>query len=266
MAAPTIALRLLGWVYSLTIGALVLAPIAIVGLVSLTPSQVFEIPSGEMSLRWYRQLLQMNELWPAVWLSTQIALLTTLFSLGIGTLFALALIRGRFPGREALLVFALSPMMLPGVVIAISMLFAFRSAGLRDSYASLLLAHVVITLPYVVRILYAGLSTFNFAMIEAAQTLGYSYPRALWHVLIPIIFPSFLTGRLFAFLASFDNYALALFLGDFANVTLPVQMLKYIESAADPSLAAISALMVVLTIVVIVTAERLVGMRRLLGD
>jgi putative spermidine/putrescine transport system permease protein len=266
MTASATAWKLLGWAYALATATLILAPIAIVGLVSLTSSQVFEIPSGEVSLQWYRRLLQMHELWPAVWLSAQVALSTTLASLVIGTLLALGLIRGRFPGRNALLVFALSPMMLPGVVIAISMLYAFRGAGLRDSYVSLMLSHVVITLPYVVRILYSGLSMFNFAMIDAAQTLGYSYSRALWHVLIPIIFPSFLTGGLFAFLASFDNYALALFLGDFANVTLPVQMLKYIESAADPSLAAISTLMVTLTILIIVTAERLVGMRRLLGD
>ena len=266
MPGSIFAWKIIGWSYVLAITGLILAPIVVIGLVSLTPTQVFEIPSDGLSLQWYRQLVVMEELWPAVWLSAQIALLTTTFSLVIGTLLALGLIRGRFPGRGALLVFALSPMMLPGVVIAISMLFAFRGAGLRDSYLSLLIGHVVITLPYVVRILYAGLSMFNFAMIEAAQTLGYSYPRALWHVLIPIIFPAFVTGGMFAFLASFDNYALALFLGDYANVTLPVQMLKYIEAAADPSLAAVSVLLVALTVLVIVCAERLVGMRRLLGS
>ena len=119
--------------------------------------------------------------------------------------------------------------------------------------------------PEVVRILYGGLSLFDFAMIDAAQTLGCSYPRALWHVLVPVIFPSFLTGGMFAFLASMDNYALALFMGDVDNVTLPVQMLKYIESAADPSLAAIAASMVVLPVLVLVSAERLVGTRRLVA-
>ncbi len=257
--------RIPGHLYLAAIAILMLAPVIIVVLVSLSPTPVFELPTGAASLQWYRQLLVLDGLWPAVRLSLQIAGLTTLVSLLLGGLFTLGLVRGRFPGRNGLLVFVLSPMMLPGVVIGIAMLFAFRGIGLRDSYVSLMIAHVVITLPYVVRILYGGLSLFQFDMIDAAQTLGCSYPRALWRVLMPNLFPSILTGGMFAFLASMDNYALALFMGDVRNVTLPVQLLKYIESAADPSLAAISTVMVALTMLVIVLAERLVGLRRLVG-
>jgi putative spermidine/putrescine transport system permease protein len=257
--------RIPGYLYLAFISVLMLAPVIIVVLVSLSPTPVFEIPAGAASLQWYRKLLVLDGLWPAVRLSVQVAGLTTMISLMLGGLFALGLIRGRFPGRNGLLVFVLSPMMLPGVVIGIAMLFAFRGIGLRDSYASLMISHVVITIPYVVRILYGGLSLFEFDMIDAAQTLGCSYPRALWRVLTPNIFPSVLTGGMFAFLASMDNYALALFMGDVRNVTLPVQLLKYIESAADPSLAAISTVMVTLTLLVIILAERLVGLRRLVG-
>jgi putative spermidine/putrescine transport system permease protein len=257
--------RVLGYAYLAAICAFMLAPIVTVLLVSFTPSPVFDIPTGDFSLRWYRKLAELDELWPAVRLSVQIAGLTTLASLVLGTLCALGILRGRFPGRDGLLVFVLSPMMLPGVVMGIAMLLAFRGWGLRDGYVSLLLAHVVITLPYVVRVIYGALVLFDFTMIDAARTLGYSHGRALWQVLVPNIFPSFLTAGMFAFLASLDNYALALFLGDVHNVTLPIQILKYLDRASDPSIAAIAAIMVALTGLILVVAERLVGARRLVG-
>ena len=165
----------------------------------------------------------------------------------LGTLCALGILRGRFPGRDGLLVFVLSPMMLPGVVLGIAMLVAFRGIGLVDGYRSLILAHVVITLPYVVRVLYAAFVLFDFTMIDAARTLGFSHARALWQVLVPNVLPSFATAAMFAFLASVDNYALALFLGDVRNITLPIQILNYLDRASDPSVAAIATLMVLFT-------------------
>jgi len=254
-----------GALYLLLICAFMLAPIVVVLLVSFSPSPVFDIPTGDFSLRWYRNLAELPELWPAVRLSVQIAGLAAFASLLLGTLCALGILRGRFPGRDGLLVLVLSPMMLPGVVLGIAMLIAFRGWGLRDGYASLMLAHVVITLPYVVRVIYGALVLFDFTMIDAARSLGCSHGRALWQVMVPNLFPSFLTAGMFAFLTSLDNYALALFLGDVHNVTLPIQILKYLDRASDPSIAAIATIMVALTVLVLVTAERLVGARRLVG-
>lgn len=260
-----IALNVAGHAYLAAICIFMLAPIAVVLLVSFSPTPVFDIPTSEFSLQWYRKLPEMYGLWPAVRLSVEVAGIATLMSLVLGTLCALGILRGRFPGRNGLLVFVLSPMMLPGVVLGIAMLIAFRRIGLVDGYPSLILAHVVITLPYVVRVLYAAFVLFDFTMIDAARTLGYSHGRALWHVLVPNVFPSFLTAGMFAFLTSLDNYALALFLGDVRNVTLPIQILNYLDRASDPSIAAIATIMVALTAMILVIAERLVGTRRLVG-
>jgi len=258
-------LRVLGHAYLAFVSLLMLAPIAVVVAVSFSPTPVFDLPTGGASLQWYRKLTELPGLWDSVRLSVQVASIATACSLLLGTLCALGILRGRFPGREGLLTFALSPMMLPGIVLGIAMLTAFRAVGLVDGYASLVLAHIVITLPYIVRVLYATLSLFDFTMIDAARSLGCSYPRALWRVLVPNVAPSFVTAGMFAFLTSMDNYALALFLGDVRNVTLPIQILNYLDRAADPSVAAIATLMVVLTVLILVAAERLVGTRRLMG-
>ncbi len=257
--------RILGYGYLAVVCAFMLAPIAVVLAVSFSPTPVFDLPTGGASLQWYRKLADLPGLWDSVRLSVEVAGIATACSLLLGTLCALGVLRGRFPGRDGLLVFVLSPMMLPGVVLGIAMLITFRAIGLVDGYPSLILAHVVITLPYVVRVLYAAFVLFDFTMIDAARSLGYSHAQALWRVLVPNVLPSFVTAGMFAFLTSVDNYALALFLGDVRNITLPIQILNYLDRASDPSVAALATLMVAFTVLILVAAERLVGARRLIG-
>ena len=156
-----------------------------------------------------------------------------------------------------------SPLMLPGLVLGIAFLQAARGAGLRDAYTTLLIAHVVITMPFVMRTVLASLAHFDFAMVDAARTLGYSYPRALWKVLVPNILPGFVSGALFAFIASFDNYPVSIFLVDVRTKTLPIQLLNQLEMSPDPTVAAASALLILGTIIALIICDRLVGLRRM---
>ena len=148
-------------------------------------------------------------------------------------------------------------------IVGVALLSMLRELGLRDAYASLLIGHVVITLPYVTRTVLASLTLFDFTLIDAARTLGYSPPRALIRVMVPVLSPAFLTSGLFAFLASLDNYPISIFLVDARNKTLPTLMLQYLEENPDPTIAAISSGLILLTIVVLLVADRLVGLRRL---
>ena len=198
-----------------------------------------------------------------MWTSIEIAALSTAVALVLGTLAAIALVRGQVPGRETVITFLISPLMLPGLVIGIAMLEGFRAAGLREVWASLMVAHVVITLPYVVRTVLAALSLFDFTLLDAARTLGLTYPVAVMRVLVPSLGPAFLTSGLFAFLASMDNYPISIFFTDAWTKTLPIQMLQYVEERPDPTVAAISALLIGLAIVALVIGDRLVGLRRL---
>lgn len=251
------------WTVTALVVLTLIAPLVITLAVSVSASAVFNLPPPALSTRWYERTFTLRELWPSVRLSLEIALLSTAISLVLGTLCAIAIARGTFPGKTALVTFMVSPLMMPGLVVGVAILQALRQVGLRDAYASLLIGHIVITLPYVTRTVLASLSLFDFTLIEAARTLGCSYPKALLKVMVPVLAPAFLTSGLFAFLASMDNYPISIFLVDARHKTLPILMLQYLEENPDPTIAAISSGLIILTIVVLLVADRLVGLRRL---
>ncbi|MEO0764675.1 MAG: ABC transporter permease [Pseudomonadota bacterium] len=238
-------------------------PIVITLAASFTSSPVYTLPPPEWSLRWYQSLRQRSGLWDAVTLSLNLAVVSTVLSLILGTLAAIAVTRGSFRGREAIATFTVSPLMMPGLVVGVALLQFFREIGLRDAYISLLLGHIVITLPFVMRTLLASMAAFDFSLVDAARTLGLSYPRAILQVLMPNLAPAYLTGGLFAFLASMDNYPISIFLTDARNKTLPIKMLQYLEEQPDPSLAAMSSGLILLACVVLIIGSRTVGLNRM---
>jgi putative spermidine/putrescine transport system permease protein len=251
------------WIVATVAVVFLLAPLAITVAVAFGDSAVFTLPPPGWSMRWFERLPTTRGLAAALGTSVQIAALSTLVSLILGTLCAIALVRGRFRGREAIATFLVSPLMLPGLVVGIAMLQGFRAMGLRDAWTSLLVAHVVITTPYVVRTVLAALSLFDFTLVEAARTLGCSYAQALRKVLVPALAPAFLTSGMFAFLASMDNYPISIFFTDAWTKTLPIQMLQLVEERPDPMIAAISTLLILLAIVAMIVGDRLVGLKRL---
>ena len=255
--------RYVVWIVAAATVIFLMTPLVVTIAVSFGSSTVFTLPPPDWSLRWYERLANTRGLLPALTVSLQIAAISTAISMALGTLCAIALVRGRFPGREAISTFLVSPLMLPGLVIGIAMLQRFKSMGLRDVYISLLIAHVIITLPYIVRTVVGALGLFDFSLIDAARTLGCSYPAALMRVLVPALAPAFLTSGMFAFLASMDNYPISIFFTDAWTKTLPIQMLQYVEERPDPTIAAISAGLVLLAIVALIIGDRLVGLRKL---
>lgn len=252
------------WMTGIACILFLMLPIVITVATSFTSSAVYTLPPPEWSLRWYKSLERRNGLWEAVQLSLNLALISTVISMVLGTMAAIAVTRGDFRGKEAIATFTVSPLMMPGLVVGVALLQFFREIGLRDAYWSLLLAHVVITLPFVMRTLLASMGAFDFSLIDAARTLGLSYPRAIFKVLIPNLAPAYLTGGLFAFLASMDNYPISIFLTDARNKTLPIKMLQYLEEQPDPSLAAMSSGLILMAITVLVVASRTVGLNRMI--
>ena len=251
------------WIAATFTVVFLMTPLFVTVAVSFGSSSVFTLPPPDWSLRWYDRLTVTRGLWPSLLTSLQVAAFSTAVALALGTLCAIALVRGRFPGRDGIATFLISPLMLPGLVVGIAMLQGFKAAGLREAYASLLIAHVIITLPYVVRTVLAALSLFDFSLIDAARTLGCSYPAAILRVLVPALGPAFLTSGMFAFLASMDNYPISIFFTDAWTKTLPIQMLQYVEENPDPTIAAISSGLVLLAIVALIVGDRLVGLRKM---
>lgn len=251
------------WIMAGAAVIFLMTPLVVTVLVSFGNSAVFTLPPPSWSLRWYERLTVTRGLWPSLLTSVQIAGLSTAISLVIGTLCAIAITRGRFAGRDAIATFLVSPLMLPGLVIGIAMLQGFRMVGLRDAWASLLVAHVVITMPYVARTVLGALSLFDFTLIDAARTLGCSTAQAIRKVLVPALAPAFMTAGMFAFLASLDNYPVSIFFTDAWTKTLPIQMLQYVEERPDPTIAAISTGLIALAVIAMIIGDRLVGLRRL---
>jgi putative spermidine/putrescine transport system permease protein len=238
-------------------------PILIVLAVSVTESAVFSFPPQGFSLKWYYAIRNADGLIASAWLSAQVAFISTCVSLVLGTLCAIAVVRRLVPGGDAIATFMASPLMIPGLVLGIAFLQAARSVGLRDAYLTLAIAHVVLTMPFIMRTILASLSLFDFSMVDAARMLGYSYPAALWRVLVPNILPGVMSGALFAFIASFDNYPISIFLVDVRTKTLPIQLLNQLEMSPDPTVAATSALLILATIAALIVCDRLVGLKRM---
>jgi putative spermidine/putrescine transport system permease protein len=242
-----------------------IAPLIVIAAVSLSPSPVFDLPTGAASLRWYGAVTSLDGFWPALALSLEIAILSTAISLVVGTLAGIAIARAAIPGAQVLSAGLTSPLMMPGLVLGIALLQYFRALGLTQTWPELLLAHIVVTLPFVARTMIAGLSRFDFTLLDAARTLGCGFASSIYRVMVPALAPAYLTAALFSFLASMDNYPVSIFLTDARNKTLPIKMLQYIEESPDPSIAALSTLILIATLALLFIADRAIGLHRLAG-
>jgi len=187
---------------------------------------------------------------------------STIVSLALGTAAAYALHRRALPGSEAITAFLMAPLVLPSVVIGVAMLQFYSMTGLRGSLFGLLAAHVVITAPYIIRAALTGLAGVDGALEEAARVLGASGFEAFRLVTLPLIQPGLVAGALFAFITSLDNVPVTIFLIGANQTTLPVLIFSSVEMGIDPSVAAVSTLLIIATGLVLVVAERRAGFHR----
>jgi putative spermidine/putrescine transport system permease protein len=254
----------LGWdlrAANTAIGLFLLAPILVVIVASFSSQAFLAFPPQGLSLRWYRQLFASNEFRASAALSLRLGLLSAAAATVLGILAALGLTALRGRGAELLRALFVAPLTVPGIVTGIAMLFYFTRLRLGGTFVSLLLAHVALTLPYVIRIVSAGLLALDRSVEEAARSLGASPARTLLTVTLPLVKGNVLAAAIFAFIISFDELVVSLFLVSPRLTTLPVRIYNYIEYTTDPSIAGISTILVVLTTVAVVVIDRTVGFR-----
>jgi putative spermidine/putrescine transport system permease protein len=257
--------RILLYPFCLLVVAFILAPIVVVIGTSFAASPIYEFPPRELSLKWYDNLKNVPGLWSAFVLSVEIAVLSTAAAVVLGTAAAFALVRGNVPLREPLTMFLISPLMLPGIIIGIALLMTFRSIGFDSSFWGVVIGHIVITTPYVVRTVLASLQLFQFNQLEAAATLGAHPAYSVAKVLVPQIMPGIVAGALFAFVTSFDNYAVTMFLVDARSLTLPIKIINYTETSPDPTVSAIATLLFLMSVAALLIGDRMVGLKKLSG-
>jgi putative spermidine/putrescine transport system permease protein len=249
----------------LLIGGFILAPILVVVAASLSDGPLPEFPPRGLSLRWYVHALAEPVFTEAALNSLWLAAVSTLLATPLALAAAYGLMRGDFAGRDGLQTLLLAPLVVPALVIGLAILLAFSGLGIRHVGARLVGAHVLITFPYLVRTILASLARLDPVVEEAARTLGASPFRSFVHVTLPLVRPGVIAGMLFAFIVSFDNVSVSLFLTNARTNTLPLAILNYVEYNFDPSVAAISTMLVVFSLGAALLVERLAGLRRVVG-
>jgi len=254
--------RLVAGSYVALVIAFLMLPVAVVVLASFSTSSYLTIPPQGVTLRWYGRVLDDRDYVQAIWISLSLGAVATLGALLVGTATSYALVRRAVPGRALVSSLVMSPLIFPGVVIGVASLQFYAALGLSGSFIGLALAHVVITVPYVVRTTLASLQGLEAELEDAACTLGATRLDAFRLVTLPLLRPGLAAGGLFAFITSFDNVPVSIFLTGVGSTTLPVKIFTAIEFGVDPSVAAISSLLILATGITLVLAERWIGLHR----
>ncbi|MFQ6775857.1 ABC transporter permease [Cereibacter sphaeroides] len=239
-----------------------LAPVILVFPISLSGDSVLRFPPTSWSLRWYEALFENRAMLGAFWTSLSLAAIVTVLSLVIAVPAAWVMVRMEFRGRDLLFNLFTAPLLLPTIVLGLAILIVFASFGLLATMQGLVLAHLVITLPYALRILAVSLATQNMACEEAAKTLGAKPLTVFFRVTLPMLTPGIVAAAALCFLVSFDEVVITLFLTGPRISTLPVELYNYVYNTADPLVAAASVLLILLTLGVILVVERAMGLGR----
>jgi putative spermidine/putrescine transport system permease protein len=238
-------------------------PVFVVVFASFSATAYLTIPPQGWTLHWFAQVLSDPTYLSAIAFSLELAIAATLVALLLAIPACYALHNHWLPFSGAISGFLLSPLIFPAVVIGVALLQYLSFLGLRGNFVILALAHVVIVTPYIVRTTLAGLAGFDPALEEAARVLGANRFKAFALVVLPGVRMSLLAGFVFAFITSFDEASVTLFLLPPGQATLPVTIFSAIDLGVDPSIAAISTLLIVATIALLVLVERMQGARRL---
>ncbi|MGW9022518.1 ABC transporter permease [Leucobacter chromiiresistens] len=243
-----------------------LAPIIAVVIISFNDSKSLAIEFGAPSFQWYQSILENSELMDGARVSLITAVITAVVVLLLGVPVALAIARYEFPGKAAISGFFLSPLLVPGVVLGLGLLLVFQPVGLVGTYPGIVLAHFGVTVPYVIRTTLSSLTTSDMRCEEAARVHGANSFTTFRRVTLPIIAPGILAGGVMAFIISFDEAVISLFVAGSGHTTLPVEMFRYLQYRSDPGLAALSAILIALSVVIVLIVERAVGLRKVVNS
>jgi putative spermidine/putrescine transport system permease protein len=259
-------LRVLGYVLVAAAYAFVVAPIAIVVVMSFSSDNYIVFPPSGWTLRWYGELWSRAEFHAAVLTSLQIATAVTALTLTLGVPAALAIVRGTGRWRDSLYAFLTSPQLVPSVVLGLMLLLVFAPRFLVATLTGIIIAHIVITLPFVVRVMVTTFSTIAQDCEDAAATLGAPPFVVFWRVTLPLAAPGLLASAAIAFIVSFDETVVTLFLSGPRFSTLPIEVFRYVTNRTDPLVAALSTVLLLVTATLITAVERSIGLVNATSD
>jgi len=248
---------------SVAVYVFLLAPLVVVVLASFNSADFLSFPPRGFSLRWYQALWE-SEVWgDSFRLSLLVTAVVTPLALIIGTLAAYALVRYSFPGKGVITTLVMAPIVMPQIVLGIALLNYMSGLGLVGSLTGLILGHLVVTLPFTVRLVSISVHNLDPALERAAENLGATPLETFWRVTLPLLRPGIVAGAIFAAIISFGELAVTLLIAGARTTTLPLRIFNYTEYNFDPTINAVSTIFVVLALVLIIALDRLIGLVRI---
>ncbi len=280
MALPSYATtgQRVGWYAFLTYCGLVffflIAPIFVILPLSFSSSPFFEFTREFMnfepeawSLRWYRQMVGIASVGDTTVVSNKwmlgtrnsfiIGISATFLATALGTVAALGLSRRNMPFKGTIMAILISPMIVPLIITSAGMFFFYSKIGLTHTYLGLILAHTALGTPFVVITVTATLTGFDTNLIRASQSLGADTMRTFFKVIMPLILPGVISGALFAFITSFDEVVVVMFVGSVEQITIPKQMWAGLRQETSPVILCMATCLVALSIALLTTVELL---------
>jgi putative spermidine/putrescine transport system permease protein len=259
MSGPT------AWLlYPITIAVMgfILAPLLVTVAISVGEAGFVQFPPHGVTLSWYLKVIHDPDFLSSLSFSLALASAATAGAIVLGVPAAFAVVRHQFPGRGAVAALLLSPLIFPVLITGVALLQMFSMMRSSNTPLNLLIAHVLVTMPYVLRTVTASLMLVDTSLEDAARTLGADSWRVFRRITLPQIAPGLVAGALFAFMVSFDNFPISLWLADAQHNPVPLLIFQMISSVFEPSVAAISTLMMLLSLVIVLVVERIAGLRR----
>lgn len=238
----------------------IIVPLPLVILSSFSASSMITFPPTGFSIRWYTGIFERMEYVRSFLLSLRLSLLCVLISVSVGTLASLALARYNFRGREIIRSVFLSPLMLPAVIVGLALLRFLASIRWVATFQGILLAHLILTTAYVIRTVSSSLVGFDNSLEEAARDLGASAFYTLRKVTLPLIKPGLIVAAIFAFIVSFDETTVSIFITGGRTITLPVRIFSQLEYGLDPTVTAISSLLILMAVIALFIIGEVFGL------
>ncbi|MCV6548133.1 MAG: ABC transporter permease [Cohaesibacter sp.] len=239
------------WIAALLVILFLMAPIITIVPLSFTSDSLLSYPIPDWSLRWYEVLFGSDMWMRALWNSLYIAFFATILAMILGTVASVGLTSPNFPFKGAVMGLLLTPMIVPIIITAVASYFFYAKLGLTNSYLGMILAHALLGTPFVVITVTATLLGFDSNQVRAAYSLGCKPIPTFFKIVVPQIQPGIISGGLFAFVTSFDEVIVALFMAGTEQFTLPRQMFAGIRENIDPTIAAVASVMILISLILL---------------
>ncbi|TXR50540.1 ABC transporter permease [Phyllobacterium endophyticum] len=261
------ALALCGtFVIAATALFLLLPVIATISMAFDSRNYLGPFPPPALSLKWFEQFMQSEYLWSGFYTSLLLATITSVIATAIGASAGLAMNQMSPKWRDVLTTAFLSPLVLPGIIIGFGLLMFFSLFQILPPFPKLLVGHLVVTVPYTIRMALIGFAGINPSLREAALSLGANERQAISTVILPLAKNSIAAGAIFAFAFSMDDLTISVFLSDFKTYTLPVALVSLLKSSFDLTIAAAAVFLMGLTVILLVVLDRVLGLERVIGN